>query len=249
MSSEAKRILIGTPMFGAQCYGAFTQSLLNLQKVLLSKGYIMEFMYTGNESLITQARNEIAYVFMRDNFDYLLFIDADHRFDPLGILRMIEEDVDIICGICPKKVFNWKRVEEAVKLGASNLEYFTGLFAIETLEGVSIKINEKFEIKRGGTGIMLIKRQVFEKMQPNKSSFKSNYGDHQTIEFFRTFVKDGTLFSEDYGFCSEWRDLGGKVYAAPWIAITHIGSYEFKGTIKSLFDLEKRRKEIAKSSK
>lgn len=96
-------------MFGGQCHGAFTQSLLHLQQVLFSNGYIMEFMYTGNESLITQARNEIAYIFMRDNFDYLLFIDADHRFDPMGILRMIQEDVDIICGVCPRSYLTGKQ--------------------------------------------------------------------------------------------------------------------------------------------
>jgi hypothetical protein len=244
MTKEAKRILVGTPMFGGQCFGAFTQSLLHLQRILNDDGYIMDFMYTGNESLITQARNEIAHVFMRDNFDYLLFIDGDHRFDPNGILRMIEEDEAIICGVCPKKLVNWKMVSDAAKMGASNLEFFTGSFAIETLDNTKVRIDEKFEIKRGGTGIMLIKREVFERLKPSQNTFKSNYGDHQTVEYFKTFVKDGILLSEDFGFCNEWRELGGKVYAAPWIAITHIGNYEFKGTLKAVSDLDKRREKV-----
>lgn len=149
----------------------------------------------------------------------------------------------------PKKLFNWKTVAEAAKMGASNLEYFTGLFAIELLDGSAIKADEKFEIKRGGTGIMLIKREVFEKLKPTQNIYKSTYGSHTTTEYFKTFVKDGELLSEDFGFCSEWRSLGGKVYAAPWIAITHIGNYEFKGSVKAVVDLEKRRADLVKVGK
>jgi hypothetical protein len=250
MTKEPKRILVGTPMYGGQCHGAFTYSLLQLQKVLANAGHFMEFAYIGNESLITQARNELAYIFMKEeSFDFLLFIDADHRFDPKGILRMIEENEGIICGVCPKKMMNWKMVSDAAKMGASNLEYFTGLFAVDTLEKFEINLNEKFEIKHGGTGIMLIKREVFEALKPSQNTFKSFYGEHTTVEYFKTYVKDGTLLSEDYAFCSEWKELGGKIYAAPWIEITHIGSYEFKGTLKAVVDLEQRRAQLAKSSK
>lgn len=244
MNKEGKRILVGTPMYGGLCHGAFTYSLLELQKVLAQGGHIMEFMYIGNESLITQARNEVAHIFMRDNFDYLLFIDADHRFDPKGILRMVEEDEAIICGVCPKKIMNWTTVADAAKLGATNLEFFTGFFAIDTMEKFEINLNKKFEVKHGGTGIMLIKREVFEKLTPLQNTFKSFYGDHTTVEYFKTYVKDGKLLSEDYAFCNEWRELGGKVYAAPWIEITHIGSYEFKGTLKAVVDLEQRRAKL-----
>lgn len=244
MIKEGKRVLIGTPMYGGQCYGAYTQALLSLQKLFISKGHTLELMYTSNESLIVQARNEIVHVFMRDNFDYLLFIDGDHRFDPPGILKMLEEDDDVICGICPRKLINWKTVAEASRMGATNLEFFTGKFAVEPLENTFFKIDEKFEIKRGGTGIMLIKRQVFDKMRPNQKEYRSNYGSHSTVEYFKTYVKDGELISEDYGFCEEWRSLGGKIYAAPWVEATHVGVYEFKGTLKAVVDLEDRKNRI-----
>jgi len=113
MNKPKKRILIGTPMYGGQCYGVFTDSLLKLQKLLLINGYDIEFKYIVNESLITRARNEIVHTFMNSNFDYLLFIDGDHRFNVLGVLKMIEEDVDLICGIAPNKLMNWKTVRSS----------------------------------------------------------------------------------------------------------------------------------------
>ena len=49
--------------------------------------------------------------------------------------------------------------------------------------------------------------------------------------FFSISIEEGTerLLSEDYFFCLEWRKIGGKVYAAPWMTPGHIGTYIFEG--------------------
>ena len=52
-------------------------------------------------------------------------------------------------------------------------------------------------------------------------------------EYFTTSIEEGTnrLLSEDYHFCQEWRKAGGKVYAAPWVELSHIGTYAFEGKL------------------
>ena len=51
-------------------------------------------------------------------------------------------------------------------------------------------------------------------------------------EYWNTNISDeGTLMGEDVNFCHMWRKLGGKVYAAPYAKTTHVGSYEFAGTL------------------
>lgn len=223
------KILIGTPMYGGQCYGAFTESLLRLQWLLLANGHTPQVHFIVNESLITRARNEIVYTFMNSDFDYLLFIDGDHRFKALGVLKMIEEDEDIICGICPKKLINWDSVKEAYDSGVTDLEPYTGHFVYNNFGETHVNSNEKFEIEYGGTGMMLIKRRVFEMIKSKQKTFRSDMGNYDLVEYFKTSVKDGNLLSEDYELCKEWREVGGKIYAAPWLEITHIGTYEFKG--------------------
>lgn len=230
-------------MYGGQCYGVFTESLLNLQKVLFSNGHSMEFMYITNESLITRGRNEIVHTFMNSDCDYLLFIDGDHRFNPLGILKMIDEETDIICGIAPRKVINWNSVRDASKLDFNELEFFTGEFVVELLEGAKLFIDKKFEIKHGGTGLMLISRNVFEKLKSKMNIYKSDYGPHNTVEYFTTSVQDGKLLSEDYELCKNWRELEGKVYAVTYANLTHIGTYEFKGSLYATSDLERKKNE------
>lgn len=245
-NNQGKKILVGTPMYGGQCYSVFVESLLNLQRVLFSNGHSMEFTNIVNESLITRGRNEIVHIFMESDFDYLLFIDGDHRFDPMGVLKMIEEDEDIICGIAPRKNINWNNVKDAANFGATNLQFFTGEFVVKMLDQFSI--DKKFEIKYGGTGLMLVKRNVFETLKSKMNTYKSDYGDHQTVEYFKTSVKDGELLSEDYELCKEWRELGGKIYAAPYIRMTHIGTYEYMGSIHADFDLHNKKQELLKTN-
>lgn len=235
-------------MYGGQCYGVFTECLLKLQLALISNGYSMDFVYIVNESLITRGRNEIVHAFMNNEFDYLLFIDGDHRFDVTGVLRMLEEDEDIICGIAPRKNINWLNVKDAASLGASanDLKFFTGEFVVNILEGVSLFQDKKFEIKHGGTGLMLLKKTVFQALKDKMNTYKSDYGPHSVVEYFKTSVLDGKLLSEDYELCKDWRELGGKVYAAPYVSMTHIGTYEYMGSLKADLDLQYKKQQSFK---
>jgi hypothetical protein len=40
--------------------------------------------------------------------------------------------------------------------------------------------------------------------------------------------ESGQLLSEDYHFCKLWRNLGGKIYLAPYVRVTHAGTYWFR---------------------
>ena len=42
-------------------------------------------------------------------------------------------------------------------------------------------------------------------------------------------TEDGALLSEDYYFCDLFRKHGGKIYAHPFVKLTHTGTYIFRG--------------------
>jgi len=46
---------------------------------------------------------------------------------------------------------------------------------------------------------------------------------HAAFAFFQMFFKDGALVGEDYLFCNEWAELGGKIYLDPELHLTHWG--------------------------
>jgi hypothetical protein len=239
------KLFISTPMYGGQCFGFYAQSLLQLNNKLRDANIesMMSFMF--NESLITRARNALAHQFLKTDCTHLFFIDADIRFNAADVIPMLEADKDIICGIYPKKEINWDSVKRAMDAGVPNdqLKWHTGSFVVNLVGyagEVTVPVNEPVEIWNGGTGFMIIKREVFEKLADKVPSYTNDVTDlagnikaDEIKEFFATSIEPGTnrLLSEDYHFCRIWREAGGQVWAAPWAHLSHIGSYVFEGAL------------------
>jgi len=189
----------------------------------------------------------MAYDFLQSDATHLMFIDADISFDPKDIVRMIDADKDIICGLYPKKEINWQLVSDAVKAGVDykDLPNYTGSFVVNLVGGASQTtgdINHPIEIDNGGTGFMLIKRGVFETLKATVPKYTNDMIliiDKNPVkkiidEFFTTSIDEESgnrLLSEDYHFCKIARKAGFKVYAAPWAQLTHSGTYNFSGTL------------------
>ena len=218
-------LFIATPMYGGQCFGFFTQALLITQNVLPAAGVKSSFSFVFNESLIQRARNLLAHNFLKTDATHLMFIDADIKFNPNDIIPMIQADKDIICGMYPKKEINWQTVRNAVEKGIPNSELHahTGVFVVNLVdyqEQTRVRMDTPVEIWNGGTGFMLIKREVLEDMAKDLPAYAGNtYAlddprNGETItEFFATMIEPETnlLLSEDYYFCRRARELGFKV--------------------------------------
>ena len=238
------KLFIATPMYGGMCSGLYTQGMVGLRDVLAQINIQSFYSIMFNESLIPRARNAMTKAFLKSDATHLFFIDADIKFNPFEVPAMIMADKDIICGIYPKKEINWNSIEAAVKSGVpqENLQHHTGAWVVN-LVGMagetSVPISVPLEVWNGGTGFMLIKREVFEKLLPTTPVYKNDVldlsgsigGGEEIHEFFKTSIDPDTqrLLSEDYHFCREWRMAGGKVYAAPWLTLGHFGSFLFDG--------------------
>lgn len=238
-----KNVFIATPMYGGQCFGAYSKSVWQTMKYLMDAGYGIEYRDMYNSSLITHARNVLTHLFLKSKCDYMLFVDGDQTFRPKDIEKMIKEDKDIIIGAYPKKFINWEAISEVIKAGcppeqASRFSMFPN-FSILPDTKVPEDLTKSFKIAGGGTGLMLIKREVFEKMlKTDLKKFKVLGIEAQGLEqneriteFWKTDIVDEDYIMEDYNFCLMWRNLGGEIYLAPYAKSTHYGTYEFNGTM------------------
>jgi hypothetical protein len=45
--------------------------------------------------------------------------------------------------------------------------------------------------------------------------------------YFDTAVRENRYYSEDWTFCENWRDLGGKVWVDKRVLLRHTGTYVF----------------------
>jgi hypothetical protein len=90
------------------------------------------------------------------------------------------------------------------------------------------------EVSKTGTGFMLIKRAVFEKLNahPATKPFINDIGLPAELNpymktYFDTAVRENRYYSEDWTFCENWRDLGGKVWVDKRVLLKHTGTYVF----------------------
>ena len=224
----------------------YMTSLLSLQAVLGKAGHEAMVSVLVNESLITRGRNALVNQFMKTDADYLFFIDSDIQFYGDQVLPMIDADKDIICGIYPKKEINWQQVAKGVKNGEdpNNLKHYTGSWVLNLADyagSVTVPVGDPLEIWAGGTGFMLIKRKVFEQLKDKTPSYINDVVDlananaprERITQYFTESIEPETerLLSEDYHFCRQWRLQGGKIYAAPWVQLSHHGTYAFDGRL------------------
>lgn len=245
-NNKKPKIFIATPMYGGMCAGFYTQSIIQLLTTCQANGVDAEFSFMFNESLITRARNSLTHTFMKTDCSHLMFIDSDIKFRAEDVIHMIRAEKDIICGIYPKKEINWHSVKAAMDRGVSfdQLKSHTGSFVVNLVNyvgEVTVPVNQPVEIFNGGTGFMLIKREVFDRLGESVPSYSNDVVDlggkmkqsEPIKEFFTTSIEPGTnrLLSEDYHFCRIWRESGGQVHAAPWCQLAHIGTYTFEGQL------------------
>jgi len=104
------------------------------------------------------------------------------------------------------------------------------------------------KVNEAATGMMLVRREVFIKMQEayperkyesdqiiNGQSFKSdNCYDLFSVGPYMTAGQKRYL-SEDYYFSRLWQECGGEIWADVSMPLTHFGNRAFRGHVGSLF--------------
>ena len=169
-----------------------------------------------NESLISRARNTLTAKFLHmDEATHLMFIDADIGWEPWHLLVLLNRDVDVIGGLYPMKTMPIKWV-------------------VNGFEGAKEGPDGFQEVSKAGTGFLLMKKHVFEKLNshPAVKQYKNDIGldpiyDQYLKTYFDTAVRQNRYYSEDWTFCENWRDLGGEIYMDKRILLRHSGSYVF----------------------
>jgi len=169
-----------------------------------------------NESLISRARNTLTAKFLdMPDATHLFFVDADIGWEPWHLLVLLNRDVDVIGGLYPMKTMPIKWV-------------------VNGFEGAEEGTDGLQEVSKAGTGFLLMKKHVFAKMNshPAVKQYKNDIGldpkyDQHLKTYFDTAVRQNRYYSEDWTFCENWRDLGGKIWVDKRILLRHSGSYVF----------------------
>jgi len=245
---EASDINKWCPMFGLPCYDRqltepFFMSFM--KTVMYNKDIGLKFaVSTITDSLINRARNNLVAKFLANpKFTHLIFIDVDLEFEAQDILKMLWHDKEIITGSYPIKEINWDKVKEGAQadMASSDLMEFSTRYVVHLTKPGENQLNidnGAIECYEAGTGFMVIKRQVFDKMFKKYKKLKYNDDTgalngpekENSYALFNSYVDDdGRFLSEDYGFCRYWQKMGGKIWVDPTINLTHFGRIKYTG--------------------
>jgi hypothetical protein len=213
----------GIPCYGGQitepCFTSFLRFILMASRSGLQ--WSLDTMV--NESLVTRARNNLMAKMMTNTAaTHFMFIDADIRFQPEAVFMMLAADKDVIGGLYPKK--------------ALPVQY-----VINVKPGTVIQ-NDIFPVDTMGTGFMMFKRHVYEKLcaAHPECKYVDDVGLGKQYEptmfsIFDTEIDEkGHYLSEDWTFCRRWARLGGEIYAHAKVLLNHSGHYEFAGDLSVL---------------
>jgi hypothetical protein len=251
------KLFVATPMYGGMAHGLYIKSSLDLQNVMSKYGIETKFSFLFNESLITRARNYLVDEFLRTECTHMLFIDSDIGYSAQDVVALMALDKDVIGGPYPKKAINWDNVAKAARqhpdMDPKELEKLVGQYVFNAVKGTkSFSVTEPLEVMEIGTGFMMIKREVFEKMKdayptihykPDHVGQANFDGTRYIHAFFDTVIDykesltaggSDRYLSEDYMFCQMWRKIGGEIYLCPWMKTQHVGSYAFSGNMPAV---------------
>lgn len=213
-----------TPMYGGviteTCFGSY------LKFAILAMKYGIQFSVDTmvNESLIPRGRNNLVAKFMANpKATHLMWVDADIRWDPESVLRMVLYEAGVVCGLYPMKGIPIRYVLNAQPQGR--------------------RIGPLMEVSTSGTGFMLIKREVIEKLMEvlPETKYKDSLNLGSQFEpymyaLFDTMIdQNGNYLSEDWTFCKRVREkLNMPIWVDTEIKLDHMGAYNFPGDIEEI---------------
>jgi hypothetical protein len=210
------RVHIAMPCYGGMLTESTFMSFIKWANTArqLNIDWTLETMV--NESLISRARNTLTAKFLNmPDATHLFFVDADIGWEPWHLLVLLNRDVDVIGGLYPMKTMPIKWV-------------------VNGFEGAEEGPDGLQEVSKAGTGFLLMKKHVFEKMNshPAVKQYKNDIGldpiyDQYLKTYFDTAVRQNRYYSEDWTFCENWRDMGGKIWVDKRVLLRHSGSYVF----------------------
>lgn len=211
------RLVVGLPVYGGY-HPHFVPGLLDLVR---RPPCHLQIAPLVGDSLVARARNRIAAKFLAtEGATHLLFLDTDLIFSAEHIARLLTHDKPFLIGLYPKK-------QESLSWVCNTLKEYGPRDPDTGLQ----------RILYGGTGCMLIAREVFESLIEKHPDLRYDPDDGEDemplYDFFRCGVHESKetgrrrYLSEDWFFCQLAAEAGYELYADTHVVLKHCGDAIF----------------------
>jgi len=193
------KIGICVPLYNVVPASFFVNFINRISEFYQQEKYDVQ-IYLQNSTIVDKARNELVRMALKDNCDYIFFIDSDTIIPSGALDTLLEMDVDIASGLYFTKSKPYLPVAR-IKEGDKH-------FFLEDFE-----FNQIMEVQGVGMGCCLINMKVFDKME--FPYFKLEWREKDGIKY---------QIAEDLYFCDEAVKLGHKVHLNTGVVCSHFGT-------------------------
>lgn len=160
--------------------------------IIASKGVVSDVLMRQGGDIVS-ARTWCVKEAIKKGATHLLFVDSDMQFSPEALNTLLKHDKDIVGVRYNKRKFPLEPTHKPL-----TEESDTKLFKAESL----------------GTGLMLIKLSIIEKMT-------------EPLFLFGRDKEGQVVIGEDVWFCRTAQDCGFEVWCDPTLKVGHLGDYTF----------------------
>lgn len=225
-------VSIFCPAGGRSMLPDTAQSLYELGQLLKDQGIDSAFWWSTCAD-VEDIRNYAItkWYDTQQQASHLLMVDSDMRWNAGMVWDMLQFDQPLTGVMYAKRMFPTQAIGR-MKTGA------------ETSDNI---VSGHLEVAEVGAGVLLIKREVVDKMLAAFPELIDETEYHQVIDPLRTeavkrllrlfekkvfpkghpYAPNGGRLSEDLSFCYRWREVGGKVWANVHHPVSHIGPFSW----------------------
>lgn len=201
------KIFVAIPVYDGKLQVQTVKCLLEETTIANGLGDELRVNFLPSCAVPAHGRNQLIELFLESDCDKLFFLDADITFQQGAIVKTCHYPQDIVGGC-----YRFKCNEEK--------------YPIDWIPGeLQADKHGLLEVAMLPTGFLSISREALDKFRKAYPGREYDHWGKSAFAYFQMFFKNGALYSDDSGFCKEWREAGHKIYLDPEITLVHWDSY------------------------
>lgn len=201
------RILIATPSYDGKVDVWYTSALHQTTLLGIQNEIYFHPVFMSYDALIQRSRNDLVALAKDQDFDGILWIDADIEWAPEWAIELVKSEKDVIGIPCIKKSL----FEEAYNVKANPEDLGEGIYPVLSV----------------GTGFIFLSKKAYTHLWDTSEPYTHNGQEKRWI--FSVGIEDGDIISEDVTMCKKLREGGFEIFIDSDKTCNHIGTLKYSG--------------------
>lgn len=212
-----KRVLIATPSYDGTVDVWYASALHQTTILGLQNEIYFHPVFMSYDALIQRSRNDLVALALEQEFDGILWIDADMEWNPQWALDLVNSGKDVIGLPVIKKSI----AEESYNIKCKPEDLVAndeGLISVESV----------------GTGFLYWSKDAYNHLWDNSQEYVHNGQNKRWI--FEVKIQDGDIISEDVLTCQKLKEAGFDILIDPSKTCNHVGKLKFQGNFAAFME-------------